>query len=749
MELIIAARDRTGAAFNKVKSKMAKLGFTSDKVTAALKGAAKAGALIGGAAVVAGIVGSTKAFMDFEDAMANVRKTTGFTKEQITVLGELASIAATAGQLGITGQKNILSFTETVAKMTTAFDMSADSVAIAAAKLTNIYNIPIEQVGNLGSAINVLGNTTAASESQLMAFSMSLGPTGQQLGFTATEALSLGASMVSIGMDASAAGTRLNRAFSMIGQNLDELASFMGVTTEEFTASFEEMPMETFMGVLEKLSRVEGKLKANTVASQLFNEIGAKAIKGLTGDLDGLRTNLKNSADGFKANTSLSEEFAAKTDTLKARFQLLKNSITSLLIDIGGELAPTLNSIIEGFRNILPAVKDLVFEIGAGFGEMFESITRQAGGTLDPLIKKLKEAGDKISSGLNFKTLLDDIGVFIGAGLNPLIRGFTWLIDKLGPLWELIGKGTTLFHNLANAVKTEEGRIDDIVDATDKLTKAKQELFDINEKLRGNVETLADALEKAGGWTTTLVDLEADAKTKTEALAVARLKASEAITVHGANSEIAKTAIENVKIAEEAATGATNDFNTAVSTAAGVLIDEGVATGGLEKAQLDFIETTEDVIDGQKNLETAVIDVETELEEAKAAPFKLGEAFTDFGKLVARTFLAIPLKIAEAILSVQEIISGGLEKIGLGGFKKKLDADTEHIKKKIASIRKSLITNIEEPLLEDMPDASKKMEEAVTASLNAIATPAKRTKKGIDEVTDALEEKKPRKRYLI
>jgi hypothetical protein len=301
---------------------------------------------------------------------------------------------------------------------------------------------------------------------------------------------------------------------------------------------------------------------------------------------------------------------------------------------------------------------------------MFESITRQAGGALDPLIKKLKEAGDKISSGLNFKTLLDDIGVFIGVGLNPLIRSFTWLIDKLGPLWKLIGKGAEMFHNLANALKTEEGRIDDIVDATNKLTKAKQELFDANERLRGNVETLADALEKAGGWTTTLVDLEADAKTKTDALTVARLKASEAIAVHGANSEIAKTAIENVKIAEEAATGATNDFNTAVSTASGVLIDKGVATEGVEKAQLDFIETTEDVIEGQKNLVTAVIDVKTELEEAKAAPFKLGEAFTDFGKLVARIFLAIPLKIAEAILSVQEIISGGLEKIGLGVLKK-------------------------------------------------------------------------------
>jgi TP901 family phage tail tape measure protein len=258
--------------------------------------------------------------MDFEDAMANVRKTTGLTKEQVGILGdainamalqipvaqtELAGIAAVAGQLGIQGKTDILSFTKTVAMMTTAFDMTAESVAVAMAKLGKIYDIPIEQTSNLGSAINVLGNTTAASESQLLAFSMALGPTGQQLGFTATEVLSLGASMISMGMDASNAGTRLNRAFSMIGQNLDELAEFMGVTTEEFTASFEEMPMETFIEVINKLSKIEGKLKKNTIASKIFGEIGAKGIKSIAQDTEGLAINLTNSAEGYKNNTSL------------------------------------------------------------------------------------------------------------------------------------------------------------------------------------------------------------------------------------------------------------------------------------------------------------------------------------------------------------------------------------------------------------------------------------------------------------
>jgi TP901 family phage tail tape measure protein len=732
LELIIAARDRTAAAFGKVNSRMGRLEGVSKKVTSSLKNVAKAGVLIGGAAVVAGIVGSTKAFMDFEDAMASVRKTTGFTKDRIKVLGteintlaltipvaqtKLAEIAATAGQLGIKGQKNILEFTETIAKMSTAFDMAANDVAVAMAKLSNIYDIPIEQVGNLGSAINVLGNTTPATEQQIMAFSMALGPTGQQLGFTATEVISLGASMISMGMDASSAGTRLNRAFSMIGQNLGELAGFMGVSVEEFTASFEAMPMETFIGVIDKLSQVEGKLEANTIAGQLFGEIGAKGIKSIAGNVDGLRTNLINTKKEFKDNTSLTEEFAAKTDTLKARFQLLKNSISSLLIDIGGELAPTITTIIDGFRNIIPPLKDFFMTMVSGYGEMFESITRQAGETIGPLIEKITEAGEKMSKGLNFKTLRDDIGVFIGAGLNPLIRGLTWLIDNLGPLWELIGKGAGMFHDLANALKTEEGRLDDILDATEAVTKAKEDLYNINEKLRENTKTLAEELESAGGWTDKLANLQATAKKKTDALAAAQKIAAAAIAEHGAESEIAKVAIKNVELAEHQAEGATNRFTTALDIATTSIIDEGVATTGLEKAHLDFATSTETATEKEGDLVVAIGDLRKEMKEAEVAPKTLGEAFLDFFKTLSEIFLAIPKKIAESFLKIPEIISNVL-----------------------STVRESFTKNITKPLSEDIPKAAEATEKAIEDAAHVIKNTVEKTAIEIEEVEDALED---------
>ena len=52
--------------------------------------------------------------------------------------------------------------------MSTAFNMTADQAGTAVAKLSNVFGIPIPQIRGLGDAINVLGNTTSATEAQIL-----------------------------------------------------------------------------------------------------------------------------------------------------------------------------------------------------------------------------------------------------------------------------------------------------------------------------------------------------------------------------------------------------------------------------------------------------------------------------------------------------------------------------------------------------------------------------------------------------
>lgn len=133
---------------------------------------------IGATAVV-----PVKLAMDFESSMADVKKVVDFdTPQQFKQMGndilaltrkipmaaeELAAIAASGGQLGI-ARNDIIGFTETIAKMSVAFDMSADQAGESMAKLANVYKIPIEQIGKLGDAINHLSNNSPAKASDIV-----------------------------------------------------------------------------------------------------------------------------------------------------------------------------------------------------------------------------------------------------------------------------------------------------------------------------------------------------------------------------------------------------------------------------------------------------------------------------------------------------------------------------------------------------------------------------------------------------
>ena len=354
---------------------------------------AKKFALLSGAVGIGAVAVAAKksvtAFSDFEDAMAGVAKTTGMDEEAITSLGdginamskdiplaqtELADIAAVAGQLGIQGKDAILEFTDTAAKMATAFDMPAEKAATVAAKLTNVYGLGVDEASNLASSINVLGNTTAASESQISDYAMSLGASAVNMGFSSTEAVSMGATLISMGMDASDAGTRLNSAFTTMGANVGEVSEFLGMMPEEFSAAFGEDPMAMVIQIVEKLGTIEDPLERSTVATAMFGRVGAKAITGLGGNLEGLKTNLSNAATGFEENISLEEEFAAKTDTLKAKFQLMNNSVNAAAITIGTALAPYLEKVVISVTELVPKIVEFGSELKERLQPAFTAI---------------------------------------------------------------------------------------------------------------------------------------------------------------------------------------------------------------------------------------------------------------------------------------------------------------------------------------------------------------------------------------
>ena len=235
-------------------------------------------------AVGASLVKVAGTAVNFEAAMAGVAKVVDGTDEQIAGLAEnikklsteiplaaseLAQIAAAGGQLGIPIDR-LEEFTRLASQMSVAFGVSAEEAGQAVAKLSNIFALPIDEVGKLGDAINTLGNTTAATEANIVEVLTRIGGTAKQFGLSAEQASALAATMLSMGVSSQVAGTGINALLSKLqtaniqGKGFQDALSQMGISAEKLAADIAANPQKALTEFLHTLEQLEGQDRAET-----------------------------------------------------------------------------------------------------------------------------------------------------------------------------------------------------------------------------------------------------------------------------------------------------------------------------------------------------------------------------------------------------------------------------------------------------------------------------------------------------
>ena len=255
-------------------------------------------AMAGVAGSFAGLAKVAGEAVKFEAAMAGVAKVADGTDAQIAALGEnirkmtkslplaadeLAQIAAAGGQLGIPIEK-LQAFVDLAAKMSTAFGITADEAGKAVAKLSNVFALPIEQIGALGDAINTLGNTTAATEADIVEVLTRIGGTAKQFGLTAEQAAALGSTMLSLGVSSQVAGTGINALLSKLqtanvqGKAFQDALAGMGISAQQLAADIAANPQKALTEFLHTLEQLEGQDRAETLA-RLGHRTGRRDLR--------------------------------------------------------------------------------------------------------------------------------------------------------------------------------------------------------------------------------------------------------------------------------------------------------------------------------------------------------------------------------------------------------------------------------------------------------------------------------------
>ncbi len=318
------------------------------------------------AVIGVGFIKAYQASVKFESAMVNVRKTVGGTDAEIEELGNklrnlsmkipvdaggLAEIAATAGQLGI-ASGDIVKFTELTAKMSTAFDMTADEAAQSIGKIRNIFNLNIEGVEAFGDAVNRLGNTTSARESEIVEVMTRIGGASQQFGLATEEAAALSAAMIGLTKSPEVAATAINALLMKLQtaesgtEDFKAALAQVGYSAVDMANMVKKSPQEAINNLLGSLKDLDGMERAQ-ILTKLFGAEHQDEIASLVGGLESYNAALGQVANKAALAGSMTEEFGAKAGSSESRLMILKNTALDIWTSLGDGIKPLINLFVE------------------------------------------------------------------------------------------------------------------------------------------------------------------------------------------------------------------------------------------------------------------------------------------------------------------------------------------------------------------------------------------------------------------
>lgn len=360
-----------------------------DNLGQSLEGAADKAGLFAGAGeellgglknltAVGGLGMAAKEAMEFETAMAGVKKVAEGTDEQYATLANslkelsqemgimpaaLADIAAAGGQMGV-AMERLPEFTRMAAQMSVAFNLTAEQAGEIAAKTSNVFGLQLDEMERVGDAINTLGNTTAAKEAEIAQVLLRIGGAAKQFGLTAEQASALGAAFVSLGKSPEVAGTAINALLQKLQNAKLGTADFqaglaaVGYTADEMAEKIAANPQQALNEFLNSLQKLDKQAQSETIG-RMFGTEYADDVAVLVGSLKTYEQALANATDREKTLGAMQKETQNALSTTAAQVEKAKASLAVAAGEIGTALLPTLQAAAGAAGGVAKALGNL------------------------------------------------------------------------------------------------------------------------------------------------------------------------------------------------------------------------------------------------------------------------------------------------------------------------------------------------------------------------------------------------------
>jgi TP901 family phage tail tape measure protein len=441
-------------------------------------GAMAPGLFLGGAAGLGAALGfAVKSAADFEQGLAQVRKTTGLAGDELEALSagikdlatalpgissaELLEIAAAGGRLGIQGGAEILAYTKAVGMMGIALDgLPVEEAATGVATLLNVFKLGTDRTLGLASALNKLDDTSNTTARAILDITTRAAATANGLGVTATETMALAAALASAGVNAEEAGTALSQILARMTSNLEEFAAMAGKSSAEFAATIRRDPVEALRQVAEGINRLDPILAASKLEELgLDGTRTANAMKILAANFGQVERYVRDANEEFATGASIQREVAVAAELFWNKLKGLWEQVRQLAAVFGSALLPALGAASDHLSRFVGMLADNA--AGGGALGAFKDALVGAVDVLAGLAERPMEALDVLMAGFDLLAL--KVEQAAGEAAVAMVRKFQegfGILNKSSWAEMLFGKEVALMAAVAGDIgKQKRGEV--------------------------------------------------------------------------------------------------------------------------------------------------------------------------------------------------------------------------------------------------------------------------------------------------
>jgi TP901 family phage tail tape measure protein len=324
------------------------------------------------------------AYATLDDAMTNVSKYTGLTREEVKQLNEefqnmdtrtptekLNALAADAGRLGITSKEAIKDFVEAADIINVALgeDLGEDAVKNIG-KMAQMFG-ETETMGLRGamiataSAINTLAQSSSASEPYIMDFSARLAGVANTAGITQAQIMGIASAMDQNMAQVERSATAVQKVMMDMMGKTEKYANLVGMTADEFRKLVDSDMNTALLTVLDKLKEIRdtgGKSAfAETLDDLKLKGAGVQdTLMMLAEKTDQLREAQQLATQAYADGNSVINEAAAVNGNAAAQLEKAQQAVQSAKAALGEELIPIITDLTKSSASGLKVLTAVV-----------------------------------------------------------------------------------------------------------------------------------------------------------------------------------------------------------------------------------------------------------------------------------------------------------------------------------------------------------------------------------------------------